>query len=364
MFAKSNYSKKTLSTFEIVGAYVVDLFYNHFYQSAKSLHINGRVDSTTDGYKHVVKGYLASFNNPDLYKKTVIGIHKYYYTTTRYASISFTECIDEIVKTFIPEEFFDATTNKMRDTALRKVLIGSIKQFSVDVLCSEILDTIIDDHNNAIIVRKMQDKMVQALMFEREKMFQDFFKGVNESNNHGNFAMIQQMREKMVVLVKEKHTIAEKYRRLKCKIEKLLIIIKKQQEQLNSMKEPDNEELERSEHIHDKRINEFRKQMPYNDQVSSEPRVVRSLEPDDGTLYVSDSSPLEEHVEHHQQILDYSDAVKISDESKFSEVMTISKNEPDTELNSSEVQPSNTIPAHSISPHVNEFFENEILDIE
>ena len=99
MFNRENYSQRAVSTFEIIGSFIVDLFYNHFYQEAKKLRIDGRVDSVTDGYKHAVKSYLHSFQNPDSYRKTIVGIHKYYYTTTRFSTISFSECVNEIVKT-------------------------------------------------------------------------------------------------------------------------------------------------------------------------------------------------------------------------------------------------------------------------
>ena len=35
MFKKEHYSQRAISIFEIVGSFIVDLFYNHFYQEAK-----------------------------------------------------------------------------------------------------------------------------------------------------------------------------------------------------------------------------------------------------------------------------------------------------------------------------------------
>lgn len=258
MFKRGNYSKRALSTFEIVGSFIVDLYYNHFYQEAKRIRIEGRVESVTDGYKHSIKAYLNSFENPDSYRKTIIGIHKYYYTTTRFSSISFSECVNEIVKHFIPEEFFDSTTNQQRDGILRMVLMNSVKQFSSDVLCSNLLDTLIDNHGDYSIVRQMQDKMVQALMFEREKMFQKIFNVSNKPKDGGDFTIVMKMKTEMVKLVKENHTLSSKYGRLKDKAMELLDIVKEQKEELEKLKEPDNSKLEHSEREHDRYRDEHR----------------------------------------------------------------------------------------------------------
>jgi hypothetical protein len=258
MFKRGNYSKRALSTFEIVGSFIVDLYYNHFYQEAKRIRIEGRVDSVTDGYKHAIKAYLNSFQNPDSYRKTIVGIHKYYYTTTRFGSISFSECVNEIVKHFIPEDFFDSTTNQQRDGILRMVLLNSVKKFSSDVLCSNLLDTLIDNHGESSIVRQMQDKMVQALMFEREKMFQNIFNVSNNPKDGGDFTIVMKMKTEMVKLVKENHTLSSKYGRLKSKAMELLDIVKVQKEKLEELQEPDNFKLEHSEREHDQYRDENR----------------------------------------------------------------------------------------------------------
>lgn len=249
MFKRNNYSKRALSTFEIVASFIVDLYYNHFYQEAKKIRIEGRVESVTDGYKHAVKAYLSSFQNPDSYRKTIVGIHKYYYTTTRFSTISFSECVDEIVSHFIPDDFFESTTNQQRDGILRMVLMTSVKRFSSDVLCSNILDSIIDNHSDTATVRDMQNKMVESLMFEREKMFQKIFNGSNKPDDGNNFTVIMKMKTEMVKLVKEHHKMISKYDNLKRKAVEMLGVIKEQRERIEmherSTRAPEREYIKR-----------------------------------------------------------------------------------------------------------------------
>jgi hypothetical protein len=237
MFKRVNYSKRALSTFEIVGSFIVDLYYNHFYYEAKRIRIEGRVESITDGYKYAVKAYLNSFNNPDLYRKTIVGIHKYYYTTTKFNTISFSECVNEIVRHFVPDEFFETTTNQQRDGILRNVLMSAVRQFSSDVLCSNILDTIIDNHSDKSIVRNMQDKMVETLMFEREKMFQKIF-NVSNKSAPTNSTIVVKLKSEIVALVKKNIVLISKCERLTREKDMLEGIVRKYSQYQRPVQEP------------------------------------------------------------------------------------------------------------------------------
>jgi len=239
MFKKNNYSKRALSTFEIIGACIVDIYYNEFYDKAKMYWQSPRYnfDSITEAYKHIIKTYILSFRNPKDYKQTVLRIHKYYYTTTKFQTISFSDCINNIVKHFLPEDFFESANNQERDAVLRLVLVNSVKQFSNDVLCSTILNSIIDDHSQLGLIRKMQDKMVQALMFEREKMFRNFFTATNNPNKSQDFTIIMKMKAEMIKLVKKNHILTNNYNKLKDKTMRLLDIVKGQKKRISKIEE-------------------------------------------------------------------------------------------------------------------------------
>jgi hypothetical protein len=266
MFRRKNYSQKSLSVFEIVSSFVVNLYYNHLYHEAQSFKIAGKVESLTDGYKHAIKAYLQSLNNPTQYKKTIRGIHKYYSATTRYNMISFAECINEIVSHFIPEDFFETTSNPQRDGLLRKVYVNSVKQFSSEVLCTGILNTIIDNHSDITIVRIMQDKMVCALMFEREKLFQEIFNTTNRPSDNKNMTIVMKMKIELKKFVKENHELVTKYNKLKDNALKLISMAKLQkrkieelEEKLNNYNAPSNDILAQTEYTHNNTITEQHK---------------------------------------------------------------------------------------------------------
>lgn len=239
MFKKNNYSKRALSTFEIIGACIVDIYYNEFYERAKLYRQSPKYnfDSITEAYKYIVKIYLTSFKNPTDYRKTIIRIHKYYYTTTKFQTISFSDCINNIVKHFLPEDFIDCSDNREKNRVLRTVLSNSIKQFSADILCTNILNDIIDNHSKPDLIRRMQDKMVEALMFEREKMFRSFFEATTKPNKNKDLSIIMKMKEEMIKLVKQNHMIVGKYNKLKDKTLVLLDLVKKKDKHVNLLED-------------------------------------------------------------------------------------------------------------------------------
>ena len=235
MYKKEKCSKRAISTIEIVSSYFVNIYYNCLYQEGKKFHIDSRVDSVTSGYKHAIKAYINSFDNPDLYRKIISGIHKYYHNTTRFTSISFSDCINEIVKHFIPESFFESTTNSQKDSILRMILFNSVKKFSSDILCSDMLSIVIDNHADHGITRRLQDTMVNALIFEREKMFQKIFSTSTDDGDSDNYAIATRLKQELVKMAREKYIAECKQNKMKSKLMDLIKIAKEYQTTIQNL---------------------------------------------------------------------------------------------------------------------------------
>jgi uncharacterized protein YqgQ len=76
----------------------------------------------------------------------------------------------------VPSDYFSIMSNSQQDMTLRGILVGSITQFSRDVICTSMLDTLITNHENQTIVPILKKNMTSALLFERQKLFQALFK--------------------------------------------------------------------------------------------------------------------------------------------------------------------------------------------
>lgn len=205
LFDRHNYSSKTIENYEIMSAYFVDIFYNHLYTEAKKLKVNGAVGSITEGYKHTLNAFLKGLTNPNLYKKSIIGIH-HYFITIGFASISFSACIDKLTKEFIPTDYFNSLTSTQKMGVFRMVINQSVKNF-IKKIVDEHMVKIIDHHQEKDNVRLLQDDFIDCLILEREGMYQRFIATQTKTNKNEtvNRLLAEKMQNEIKRLVKEKY---------------------------------------------------------------------------------------------------------------------------------------------------------------
>ena len=202
---KRNYSQKTMDNFEIMSAYYIDIFYNHLYNEAKKLKVSGSVSSITEGYKHTLNAFLKSLSNPNLYKKSLSGLH-HYFITIGFASISYAKCIDRITCEFVPTDYFNSLTFTQKIGVLRLILNQSMKSF-IKKIVDEHMTKIIDYHKDVDNVRILQDEFIDCLILEREGFYQRFVASQTTTNKNEtvNRLLAEKMQVEIKRLVKEKY---------------------------------------------------------------------------------------------------------------------------------------------------------------
>ena len=179
IFDRSAYSSTTVSVFQIVGAYFVDVYYNHLYTEAIKFKTDGKVASVTEGYRHATFAFLTALDNkakgykPEHYNKLIQGINEYFVFWTTYSSLTLSECIDKIVREFVPADYFASLNKEQKRNILRSVLIESIREFT-KIVIGEFLGAIIDNHDEPANVEALKEKMVDTFIMQRETMFHKF----------------------------------------------------------------------------------------------------------------------------------------------------------------------------------------------
>ena len=121
IFDRNNYQKKTMDCFEVMGAYFVDIYYNHLFIEGKKLRTNKSASSITEGYKHALNAFLQGVENPKTYKKILVGIHSFF-ISSGFTSISFSDCIERVTEEFIPKDYF-ASVSKQQKISILKIKI-------------------------------------------------------------------------------------------------------------------------------------------------------------------------------------------------------------------------------------------------
>jgi hypothetical protein len=203
IFDRSNYSKKTLDTFEITTAYFVDIYYNHLYIEAKKLRTNKNVSSITEGYKHALNAFMQGIENPKLYKKTLIGIHGFF-EASGILGISFADCIERITTEFIPKDYYDSVTKSQKTSLLKHVLCQSNKMF-IEKLVRKFLPLIIDNHSDQDNIRILQDEFIDVIIMERENVYHLFISAqTNTVKSTIKPATVEAMQNEIKILYKDR----------------------------------------------------------------------------------------------------------------------------------------------------------------
>lgn len=179
MFNSRRYDKRTISVLEIIAAYVANLFFSHFYAEAERQKIDRKVQTVTDGYIHVVSVYLSSIKKAEHYKRSILGMHEYYQLTTRFNNISLSECVNDIVRQFVPDEFCASLDTQQKETILHNVFTNAVNNFANEVTAGEVTSStllmrIIDNRSDPDTKSVIKQKMMDCLLFERESMYRKF----------------------------------------------------------------------------------------------------------------------------------------------------------------------------------------------
>ena len=183
MFKQEKYDPRTISVFEILSSYVANLFYHHFYNEAEKMKVDQQIGSVTDGYPHVVRAYISSLNKPLYYKRSIIGIHQYYQNTTRFTNIPMKDCLNDIIRQFIPDEYFESMNTNQRETILHNVLIDAVSNFASELMSTSLLVRVIDNHRDPDTAVAIKQKIMDCLLFEREKVYRKFFTTLADPKN-------------------------------------------------------------------------------------------------------------------------------------------------------------------------------------
>lgn len=176
---KHSYSPTTISTYQVISAYFVDIYYNHLYTEAIKFKNSAKVKSITDGYRHAVFAFLSAIDsksstyNPKHYKHILISINNYFTTYTSFSTLTLSDCIDKITKEFIPVDYHNTLSKDHKRHLLRQTIVNVIRAFT-KIVVTQFLTPIIDNHSDVSNIDAMKDSMVNLLLLERESLYNKF----------------------------------------------------------------------------------------------------------------------------------------------------------------------------------------------
>ena len=180
----NSYDKKTIYTFSIIGAHLVEIFYIHLYNEGEKLKISKTAKTQTEGYKFAVHSFISSMNKnskkykPKFYNELLIGLTEYFAKYTEKPSLKLKGCVDMVVTEFVPSAYFQSASNEQRRFLFDKILNNGIKKLT-EFIFGEFLSNIIDDHDNQDNVEKLKEYMIEIFSNERQNLYSELLVGVS-----------------------------------------------------------------------------------------------------------------------------------------------------------------------------------------
>ena len=196
------YEQSTLSKFDIIGSYFVNLFYNEFYSKANTLKLNGTYNNTTEAYKSILGSYLDFIKKPEYFKQIIKGIHAYCISTTRYTTMSHKDCIDFMVNEFIPQKLWNSIRENQKNKLFHESINHSINIFTTEIISNHLV-MIIDNHSHQENITILQDLFLKIILLEKDKIYSKF---LNPESN--NTISIELFKTKVMELINDKKDLS------------------------------------------------------------------------------------------------------------------------------------------------------------
>lgn len=196
-------NKRLHSVFEIVGSYVVDLYYNHFNRESNRFVAQNKAETKVEAYKQIVTIFITSLRNKAAYNKVIHGILERYKGLTKFHRLQYIEFVPHILMNFIPIKFLKQMKYEHKVLKLQEIIINSLKEMGRVVVSPNVTSMITSNSVNKNLIRKLQDKYIKILMGERERIFNVIFmKKIKHSPDQNNG--LSKLKEVIYKLIKEK----------------------------------------------------------------------------------------------------------------------------------------------------------------
>lgn len=222
------HQQSTLSKFDIIGSYFVNLYYNEFYNKAKNLKLNETYNNLTEAYKNVLSSYLEFSKKTDFFKQIVKGIHTCCISTTKYTTITHKECIDLMIKEFVPSNLWDALRENQKNQLFHNSIISCITIFTEKIILNH-LTMIIDHHDQTENIAILQDLFLDIILTEKDIVFSKFINPKTDSNK------LEIFKQKIQKIINEKNELIKQNDILTKKIEILESLNKKNSDVITTL---------------------------------------------------------------------------------------------------------------------------------
>jgi len=250
------YGNNTITRFDIVGSFFVNLFYNELFKKSNSLKQQTLDKSATDIYKELLVAYSDFTTREEFFKQSVKGIHAYVISNTNQIDMTHKECIDFIVKEFVPDKIFISLRDVQKSKIFHDTMSSVVKKF-IAKLISKYIKIIMDyrdlpsdssfgksSKSELDYSTILQNEFLDIICQEKDKVYSKFIttnsKDTISLELHRNKikSIMSIMSSKNDEIENQKNIIkktADVIKKLRSKIEEKNILVKQLENKINSL---------------------------------------------------------------------------------------------------------------------------------
>ena len=232
----SKYGNNTITRFDIVGSFFVNLFYNEFYKKSNSLKQQTLDKSTTDIYKELLVAYSDFTSREEFFKQAIKGIHAYVISNTNQIDMTHKECIDFIVKEFVPEKIFISLRDIQKSKLFHDTISNVVKQFISKIL-SKYIKAVVDYRSSQETSIILQNEFLDIICIEKDKVYGKFL--APKCNNNIPVEAYKEKLKNFIEIISKKDVEIERQNKIivsmKTVHEKSSEIIRKLQSKIHSL---------------------------------------------------------------------------------------------------------------------------------
>lgn len=200
----------TRDLYEAIGTHFVDLFVNAVHSAAQKSFQDRKSASVTDAYRTCVQAYVTSNKtNPDVYKRTLENLLQYVKNIHQFSFMTYTQMVDRLASTLIPDDMFSATRDENRDEIVSTAICDLIASLGKYVTQSEVIERVITPKLRTVdTVATLQNFALNAMNSTRDRMLNKFLGQVTQAKDSVSLAHVNKLNDairKLATQVAEKN---------------------------------------------------------------------------------------------------------------------------------------------------------------
>lgn len=195
MYNPSQIPLQTLGQFEIIGAFVVNVFRNDLHEkSTNAFTRNPEIGSVTNAYRAWVPQEISKFEDKKHVERIMSLLYGAFVKHSSNYTPDYIEWINTTTKEFVPDMYFSHMSTDYKSRTLVRILRESMTDFSKFIMETGAIKYIIDERNPTTLII-LQNKMIDILDDQQKLTYKIFYNQVTKDTKRDRNQILMNSRK-------------------------------------------------------------------------------------------------------------------------------------------------------------------------